>query len=113
MPWPADRLVQCGAAPEDAGEPRAISPHTPSTSLAICGRASPFPGSQELGGALVEYPDEAAGRCGVVRFAPPPPVQQLAAECAQVFFDAAQRAQAEAQRLATMEALRAAGVVLY
>ena len=49
----------------------------------------------------------------MVRFAPPPPVQQLAAECAQVFFDAAQRAQAEAQRLATMEALRAAGVVLY
>ena len=68
--------------------------------------------SQELGGALVEYPDEAAGRGGVVRFAPPPPVRQLAAECAQVFFDAAQRAQAEAQRLATMEALRAAGVVL-
>ena len=46
----------------------------------------------------------------LVSFAPPTEVRRLAMEIAQVFFDAAQRAQEEAQRQATLNALKAAGI---
>lgn len=67
-----------------------------------------LPRMQELGseGAL-EYADD-DGR--LVSFAPPAEVRRLAMEIAQVFFDAAQRAQEEAQRQATLNALKAAGI---